>query len=364
MKQMNAGKIVVPLVQTIILSCGLIAFSCQGQYKYTPTGKLVDAGGHVLHLHIMGKGKPVVIFENGSGDFSFIWDLVQPSVSKSATTVSYDRAGYAWSEEGPLPRTGKQIAFELHTALHNAGINGPYIMVGQSYGGFLVRSFARLYRKEVVGMVLVDALNENEKILINGKAVRVREMAQARPVPEIQTTMPKNIDTDTSGHINPVASNTNIEPPLDKLSIDDQKIQLWAQTQFSYFKATSNEMDWSPEDVADMYKNKGKTAYMLGNIPLIVLAKGKGYYAGLPDSTQLEKQRLDLQKDLAHLSTNGKLIVDKNSGHNIHLEDPATVINAIKQVILACKTTSFSFTKLLFQPDKKPFGSADVAQPI
>jgi hypothetical protein len=115
-------------------------------------------------------------------------------------------------------------------------------------------------------------------------------------------------------------------------------MQLWAQTQFIYFKSASGEMDWSPEDVADMYKNKENPEYKLGDIPLIVICKGKGYYSGLSDSTELENQRLELQNELAHLSTNGKLIVDQNSGHNIHLEDPLTVIHAIEEVLHACKT--------------------------
>src|SRR4051812_7799798 len=96
-------------------------------------GILVDAGGHKLHLNIQGKGSPAVIFENGSADFSFIWTLVQPEVAKFTKTVSYDRSGYAWSESGPMPRTSKQICFELHTALNNAGIHPPYILVGQSF---------------------------------------------------------------------------------------------------------------------------------------------------------------------------------------------------------------------------------------
>ncbi len=309
----------------------------QKEYKYPPTGKLVDGGGHLLHIHVMGKGNPVIVFENGSADFSFIWDLVQPEISKTTMTVSYDRAGYAWSESGPVPRTGRQIAYELHTALHNAGIEGPYILVGQSFGGFLVRSFARYYKTEVVGLVLVDALNENEKIKIGNEAVRIRDMAKGRNVPEIQK-IKVNVDTVIPGEGNPVATNTKIEPPLDRLSPQDQKLQLWAQTQYSYYKAASGEMDWSPEDVSDMYLNKGKPGYLLGDIPLVVIMKGKGNYSGLPDSVELEKQRIDLQQDLANLSTNSKLIMDKNSGHNIHLEDPVTVIDAIKQVINSYET--------------------------
>jgi len=322
------------LIFILALPCSVFS---QDLKPYPPPGKLYDAGGHLLHLNIKGTGSPAVIFENGSGDFSFIWDLVQPAVSKSTTTVSYDRAGFAWSEPGPFPRTGRQITYELHEALHHAGIKGPYILVGQSFGGFLVRIFARYYPKEVAGVVLVDALNENEKIMINNQAVRIREMSKGIPQPPVQTDAKTKMDTSSAKENNPLAANTSLEPPLDRLPPEDQKMQLWAQTQFNYFKSASGEMDWSPEDVADMYKNKGNPDYKLGDIPLIVISKGKGYYSGLPDSTELEKQRLELQDELAHLSTNGKLIIDKKSGHNIHLEDPATVIRAIEEVLRAYK---------------------------
>ena len=311
---------------------------CYGQSApYPPTGKLVDAGGHLLHIHVMGKGKPVVVFENGSGDFSFIWDLVQPEVSKSTATVSYDRAGYAWSESGPLPRSGRQIAYELHTALHNAGITGPYILVGQSYGGFLVRSFARFYKNEIAGVVLIDALNEDSRIIINNKPMRIREWAKGEHTPEPQNRTKENTPLDTP---QVVKLDSTIEPPLNNLSVNDQKMQIWAQSQPAYRKAGGNEMSWSPEDVADMYANKGKPEYMLGNIPLVVLSRSNGGYSGLADSAVLESERIQLQKDLAHLSTNSKIIFDKNSGHNIHLEDPALVIDAIRQVISAYKTDS------------------------
>jgi len=316
------------------------ASQCYSQikYDYPPTGKLVDAGGHLLHLVVMGKGKPTVVFENGSGDFSFIWELIQPEISKITTTVAYDRGGYAWSEEGPLPRSGRQLAYELHTALHNAGIDGPYIMVGQSYGGFLVRSFARFYKKDVVGLVLVDALNEDSKIIIDHKPVRIRDWAKGEHAPEPQNMVKKNIDSSLSAEKSKVVLDTTIEPPLDKLPLSIQKLQVWAQSQPVYRKAGGNEMNWSPEDVADMYTNRGKTDYLLGDIPLVVLSRGEGGYSGMPDSAALENERVKLQIELTHLSTNSKIIFDKKSGHNIHLEDPALVIDAIKQVINAYKT--------------------------
>ena len=322
-----------------LLFAGSIATSGYSQNTQTPSppGKLIDAGGHLLHVNVTGKGTPAVILESGSGDFSFIWSLVQPAIAKTATCVSYDRAGFAWSEQGPLPRSGRQIAYELHTALHNAGIKGPYILVGQSFGGFLVRSFARFYKDEVAGVVLVDALNEDSKIVLDNKAVRIRDFAKGQYAPEPRNISSKIIDTNSAA-LKPVALDTSIEPPMDKLPKKIQQTQIWAQSQPVFRKAAGNEMNWSPEDVAEMYTNKGKPAFMLGNIPLIVLARGDGGYAGMPDAVELENERLNLQADLAKLSTNSKLIIDKNSGHNIHLEDPAVVIDAIKQVITACKT--------------------------
>jgi pimeloyl-ACP methyl ester carboxylesterase len=319
------------MASMLILASGIMDLKAQGNVKYPPTGKLVDAGGHLLHINVQGKGGPAVIMENGSGDFSFIWSLVQPAVSKFTTTISYDRAGYAWSEPGPMPRTGRQLALELHTALHNAGVKGPYILVGQSFGGFVVRSFALFYPGEVAGMVLVDALNENERIMINDKPTRIREFAKGlkAPAPRVMTRKSKN---KTAAKKDTVALNTTIEPPLDRLPANVQKMQIWAQSQLDYIPAASGEMTWSPEDVANLYANRGKPGYTLGNKPLIVLSKGKGGYGNRPDSTELETDRLKLQAQLAHLSTNSKHIVDKNSGHNIHIEDPALVIKSIKEV--------------------------------
>jgi pimeloyl-ACP methyl ester carboxylesterase len=300
---------------------------------YPPMGKLVDAGGHLLHINIIGKGGPAVIMESGSGDFSFIWSLVQPNIAKFTTAVTYDRAGFAWSEPGPNPRTGRQLAYELHTALKNAGLKSPYILVGQSFGGFLVRNYARYYPNEVAGMVLVDVLNEDEKIVIDNKPVRIREMAKGQVAPPVKNFINKDtlkIFPDKRDSLYSI-----IEPPLDKLPDSIQKRQIWAQSQPGFRIAVMNEMNWSPEDVADIYANKGKPQYMLGNIPLYILSKGKGSYRGLPDSAQLETERLKLQEDLAHLSSNSKHIIDKNSGHNIHLEDPALVVEAIRQVFEA-----------------------------
>jgi pimeloyl-ACP methyl ester carboxylesterase len=295
------------------------------------TGILVDAGGHQLHLNIQGSGSPTVIFENGSGDFSFIWSLVQPEVAKFTQTVSYDRAGYAWSKPGATPRTSNQICFELHTALNNAGIHPPYILVGQSFGGFLVRAFARLYPKEVMGMVLVEAVQEDQRIFMGGDTPqRIRDFAKGRVVPAVQTNFVSQPDVSQQTMIN-----TEMDPLFKKFPDSIQRMQLWAQSQPQFIKAVQGEMDWSPEDVANLYAHRGEAGYMLGDIPLVVLTRGKGGFDGRQDSLQLENERLQAQEALVHLSSNSKHIIDMNSGHNIHVEDPPVVINAIKEVFTA-----------------------------
>jgi hypothetical protein len=112
-------------------------------------------------------------------------------------------------------------------------------------------------------------------------------------------------------------------------------MQIWAQSQPQFIKTVGAEMDWSPEDVAELYKHIGEPAYTLGDKPLIVLTRGKGGYDGRKDSLELENERLQAQKKLTQLSTSSKQIIDLNSGHNIHVEDPTVVIAAIREVFLA-----------------------------
>jgi alpha/beta hydrolase family protein len=128
-----------------------------------PPGRLVDLGGHHLHINCTGNGQRTVVIENGLGDFSFDWVLVQAKVSTSTRVCTYDRAGYAWSDPGPKPRTFAQINLELRDVLSKIGERGPFVLVGHSYGGPVVRNFAVTYSRDVVAMVLVDAAFEGDE---------------------------------------------------------------------------------------------------------------------------------------------------------------------------------------------------------
>jgi pimeloyl-ACP methyl ester carboxylesterase len=100
-----------------------------------------------------------VILEAGNGDFSVDWSLVQRGVARFARVCPYDRAG--WSDLGPRPRTLHQKVWELHTLLEKGGTKPPYVLVGHSYGGCIVRQYASTYPDEVAGMVLVEAGADN-----------------------------------------------------------------------------------------------------------------------------------------------------------------------------------------------------------
>ncbi len=119
-------------------------------------GRLVDIGGMRLHLSCAGEGGPTVVLEAALGASSISWSLVQPGLARLTRVCSYDRAGFGWSDRGPMPRTARRIAWELHTLLERARVPAPYLLVGHSFGGIVARVFARDYRDTVAGVVFVD----------------------------------------------------------------------------------------------------------------------------------------------------------------------------------------------------------------
>jgi len=127
----------------------------------------VSVGEHELRMSIAGTGSPTVVLETFGPAYLETWNRIQPEIARFATVVAYDHAGYWASEPGPKPRDATQIARELHTALRNAGLPPPYVLVGYSFGGPYIRVFASLYPDEVTGMVFVDPTQESFMIRLN-----------------------------------------------------------------------------------------------------------------------------------------------------------------------------------------------------
>ena len=234
----------------------------------------IDVGGHSLNLLIGGHGSPAVILEGGFGEGIAGWSLVQKEIANFAQTVSYDRAGLGQSEPGPKPRSARQIATELHTALQNAGVKPPYVLVGHSLGGPYVRVFADLYPKEVAGMVLLDPSQETfyewTKVHPDGK--QKEQDAQIAKAPE-------GLRAEWAG-------------------IDDTYAQ-------------------------------ARAARLPAGIPVTLIT------AGLDENMPAEARRAWIEKHNEWIAKvpGGKQLFASKSGHFIQLQEPQMVINAIREIV-------------------------------
>lgn len=313
----------------------------------TPLGRMVSVDGHQMHINCTGKGIPTVILEAGTGAFSFDWNLVQPEVAKFTRVCSYDRAGMAWSEVGPQPRTIKQKVYELHTLLMNAKISGPYVLVGHSGGGYIIRQFQAKYPSEVAGMVLAECGHEDSLFLINGRLVRMPELSKGRPIPEPRSEMKESERTIAPDVLQQIEKQSKlfgppaIDPPYDKLPPNVQQIRLWALAQPAHLLADNNPFEG--EEMAAMDSERRSRPYPLGDLPLIVLHREVGGYKPIPKMIgpeqvkQLEEERVSLNRELVSLSRNSAHVIAKNSTHDIQLDRPELVVDAIRQVFEAAR---------------------------
>jgi pimeloyl-ACP methyl ester carboxylesterase len=151
------GLVVVLLVLAVLGAIYQAIATELAERTYPAPGEMVDVGGYSLHINCVGQGSPTVVLDAGSGGFSAQWVRVQREVSGTTRVCSYDRAGMGWSEMGPDPRDAKQITSELHTLLSKADIEGPYVLVGHSFGGMYMQTYAARYPDEVAVVALVDS---------------------------------------------------------------------------------------------------------------------------------------------------------------------------------------------------------------
>ena len=323
----------------------LVSLSVLAQQEVAPPGKLIDIGGYRLHLNCAGKGDPTVVLIPGGGDFSFDWALVQPDVSHFTRVCSYDFAGFAWSDPGPVPRTMRQDALELHTLLKNAGIKGRYVLVGHSLGGLLSRVYAAEYPSEIAGIVLVDSTHEDSTLFFQGKPVRMRSLARATSVPPIQTLKTAPPKPATKEQIDQFQSELQksgppkIGAPFDKLPASNQTMRIWALSQPP---RVSGSEGFLAEEFNELYIARTKQPIPLGDRPLIVLLPKFQYGKPLGGISEEEWKRIVDEKrqqklEFTNLSRNSKLIIAENSGHHIQLDEPKIVIDAIRAVVDSAK---------------------------
>jgi pimeloyl-ACP methyl ester carboxylesterase len=276
---------------------------------YPPAGRLVDVGGYRMHLDCRGEGSPTVVMDAGLGGSSLDWGLVQSDVARTTRVCTYDRAGMGWSDTSPLPRTPSHIAAELHLLLTNAGVPGSYVFVGHSLAGKNVRMFALAHPDKVAGMVLVDARSELVDTL----------------TPKAETDAFR-VGIQMQGALYTLARRFGVARAFGAALVDQPLVSpdiaaemVLLQTRSAAIEATTKEgLARSADDAA----LAGST---LGSMPLVVIAAAASM-AGIPNWPTA-------QRELAALSTQGRLVVAEKSGHAVHLDQPGIVIEAIGEVL-------------------------------
>jgi len=284
------------LTVTLLLTSSLLS-ACHVESNRT-IDENVSIGTHSLHLRCIGAGKPTVVIDTGAGDSLDHWRDFQSQVAQFAHVCTYDRAGYGSSEPGPMSRHSQRLANELQQLLENAGVHGPYILVGHSLGGLTMQVFADRYPDLVVGLILLDP---PPLLFITGQAFpELYEMLEGQAL-EFQ-----NIAE---------AARQSTDPE--------------AQAQADYLEAVASE------HIALMGESASQVAAIksFGDMPLIVIGAGLPNPGFGAEAQAFQQFWIEQNRELAAKSTNGKFILAEDSSHYIQEDTPSLVLEAIREMV-------------------------------
>ncbi len=289
---------------------------------YPAPGQLVDVGGYQLHIHCTGAGSPTVILESAFPGISADWAWVQPQVANTTRVCAYDRAGMGWSDLGPQPRDASQIAAELHTLLHRAGIQPPYVLVGHSLGGLFVRRYAAHYPNELAGMVLVDATHPDVLTRLPPEFA-----AGFTPSESVLALFPilARLGVTRLGLVDPFPVDPNL-PAQQHAVITALTVSTKSTT------AIAGELRAIPASLAQV-----RAAGELGGTPLVVVTSENTF----PGSPQTQRSWNELQHDLVALSSNSTQRTIAGATHESLVysqKDAQATIAAIRQVVDVART--------------------------
>lgn len=329
----------IALAAGILLASAAAAGAAPGDDIYAHPGEIVSAGdGARLNFVCMGRGSPAVIFDSGWEDWAPVWAIVQPRVAKWTRACSYDRAGAGFSEAGPMPRTSERIANELHAALRNAGVAGPYILVGHAFGGDNVRAFADLFMPEVAGLVLVEA----DPVELMSQARQDRDHQGHADLPgELRQCRDaiaghKPLPLLAKGSARTCAQQFFRGLPEGRWSPTlNAKLMEIANTKVAMYDAYASEMEETARDEDFLKKN----ARSLGNRPLRVLTTGYHAHGVFDPKRVWTKEEIGYEQDIQAaqarwlaLSTNARQMFTHRSSEYVPFDDPDFAVTAIHEV--------------------------------
>ncbi|MDN4610077.1 alpha/beta fold hydrolase [Arthrobacter burdickii] len=158
----RSGRLLLyPVIAVLVLASIGGGYEAAGEAAdakaHSMPGRLIDVGGHRLHLDCTGSGSPTVVLEPGAGGVSSDLERIAPAVALDTRVCVYDRAGRGWSDPANTPQDAARIATDLHTLLQRGNVPGPYVLAGHSFGGLYALTFAARYPEDVAGLALVDS---------------------------------------------------------------------------------------------------------------------------------------------------------------------------------------------------------------
>ena len=274
--------------------------------RYPMKGHLIDVGGYRLLLNCTGSGSPTVVLDSGIMDSSQEWKDIQPILATRTRVCSYDRAGLGRSDPSPHPRTSFWMAQEMHTVLANGNIEGPYVLVGHSFGGLNAIVFAAEHPQETAGVVLVDSINPSR---VSAPTVLKNELIMWLYGTAAPFGLPRLL-----GHC-----------PIGPLSC----------RQYAKTFAAMREARLESAQIAH-------SVVSLGDLPLIVIARDPQHYLHSDKSLETREREESWsasQEDLLRLSTDATLMIAGRAGHSIPQENPQVVIDAVESMTQSIRLT-------------------------
>jgi pimeloyl-ACP methyl ester carboxylesterase len=326
----------------LLLTLQTAAGAAPGDAVYSVPGRIhVAADGARLNFYCMGSGSPTVVFDSGWEDWAPAWAVVQPAVAKWTRACSYDRAGAGFSGPGPMPRTSVRIAGELHSALRQAGIPGPYILVGNAFGGDPARTFADLYTADLAGLVLVeaDASDVETKAMQDddhrGTARYVAQLracrdaiAAGKPLPPLPSRPGQPHRTCDQQFFRGLPE-SEWSPHLNAalVQIANMKVAM-----YDAYASEMEEMLWDEVWLQQHVRS-------LGSRPVRVITTGNHGVGHLPARDANDPKHIEYERQIAlaqarwlTLSSNAKQIFPAHSSEYVEFDNPGAVVAAIHEV--------------------------------